>query len=400
MPSSTQSHTHATPTDDFGDFQQGHQSLQPSFPPPPSSSSPRSLPQAKEPVGLINVSSSTSSTAQPQGKTPAGGGDKYNVFDNLRSIGGSSEATSMPLFDAMKSSKSSEPTPQFPLATTTVAPPSAAAMLPPPQPSDGGFADFASFQQAPSSAASGLGPSAPAVVPEVVDSSSADRGWAAFGDLTSSQATTLSSSPASFPPPPPPSSSSTVILPVPSSSSVAAKSKAESAFDSLLPPELLPSKAPLKSAESETKSVEATLLGSFESKPSSVSTTTSSSAGLNFGLFESDISPESGKKKAQKQLTGLEVLEEEFSARVSAKVASSVTPPLNIDQLLVPEAAPLDDFGDFEGYSSPKEKTATGLPPLAGVSTGEPSPSLKKKVSIRAVLILLMGQLHARKANY
>ena len=323
------------------------------------------------------------------------------MFDNLRSIGGSSEATSMLLFDTMKSSKSSEPTPQFPLATTTVAPPSAAAMLPPPQPSDGGFADFASFQQAPSSAASGLGPSAPAVVPEVVDSSSADRGWAAFGDFTSSQATTLSSSsPASFPPPPPPSSSSTVILPVPSSSSVAAESKAESAFDSLLPPELLPSKAPLKSAESETKSVEATLLGSFENKPSSVSTTTSTSAGLDFGLFESDISPESGKKKAQKQLTGLEVLEEEFSARVSAKVASSVTPLLNIDQPLVPEATPLDDFGDFEGYSSPKEKTATGLPPLAGVSTGEPSPSLKKKVSIRAVLILLMGQLQARKANY
>ena len=76
------------------------------------------------------------------------------------------------------------------------------------------------------------------------------------------------------------------------------------------------------------------------------------------------------------------MLEEEFSARVSAKVAS-VPPPLSIEEPLVPESAPLDDFGEFEAYSSPigvKEKM-TSLPPLASVSVGEPSPSLKKKVS-------------------
>ena len=355
IPSSSLSHTHAPPTDDFGDFQQGQYSFQPSFLPPP--------PPAKDPVGLINVSSS--STAQPQGKVPTGG-DKYSVFDDLHSIGSSGEATSVPLVDVMKSSKASETTPQLPLATTTAVP--SAPVAPP---SDGSFADFTSFQQVPSSATSGLGTLAP-VVPEV--DSSANQGWAAFGDFTSSQVTTSHS----FPPPP---STSTVTLPAASSSSNAvAKSKAESAFDSLLPPELLPSKAP-KSAESEPKSVETMLLGSFKSKPS-VTAAASTSAGLDFGIFESNISPESSKKKVQKQLTGLEVLEEEFSARVSAKVAS-VPPPLSIEEPLVPESAPLDDFGEFEAYSSPggvKEKM-TSLPPLASVSAGEPSTSLKKKVS-------------------
>jgi hypothetical protein len=278
----------------------------------------------------------------------------------------------MPPLDVMKPLKSSEISPQLPVATTTAAPPTTV-----PPPSDGGFADFASFQQAPSTAASGIGPPAPAV-PEV-DDSSANQGWAAFGEFTSSQVTTSSHS---LPPP---------SLPSTSSSGSTVKSKADSAFDSLLPPELLPSnKALPKSTEPDPKSVDTTLLGSFESKPSSVATGTSTaSAGLDFGVFESDISPESSKKKVQKQLTGLEVLEEEFSARMSAKVAatSSLPPPLNIEEPLVPESAPpLDDFGEFEGYSSPpggggKEKIATGLPPLTAVSAGEPSPSLKKKVS-------------------
>lgn len=356
VPSSSQSHIQAPPTDDFGDFQQGQQSFQPSsFPPPPSSS--QSLTPA---AGLINVSSS--STAGPQGKPPTGG-DKYSVFDDLRSIGGSGEATSVPLLDVMKPSKCSETTPQLPLATTIA--PSTVAV---PPPSDSGFADFASFQQAPSSSTTGVSPSAPAV-PKV--DNSANEGWAAFADFTSSQAT-------SFPLPPP---TSTTLPVAPSSSSVAAKSKAESAFDSLLPPELLPSKA-FKSAEPEPKPVEATLLGSLESK-SPVTTSTSSNTGLDFGVFESDISPESSKKKVTKQLTGLEVLEEEFSARVSARVTSPPA-PLSIEEPLVPESAPLDDFGEFEAYSSSGggKENKTSLPPLAaGMSVGEPSPSLKKKVS-------------------
>lgn len=378
MPSSSQSHTHAPPTDDFGDFQQGQQAFQPPslLPPPPPPSSRSLVTPAKEPVDLIKVSNS--STAQPQGKPPTGG-DKYSIFDDLRLISSSDEAMSGPLLDVMK--KSSEISPQLPLATTTAAPSTAV----PPLPSDGGFADFASFQQAPSTAASGrIGPSAPAA-PEV--DSSANQGWAAFGDFTSSQVTSSHSVP-----PPSLPSTSTVILPAapPSSDAASIKSKASSAFDSLLPPELLPSnKALPKSVNPEPKSVDATLLGSFESKPPSVtnSGTSTVSAGLDFGVFESDISPESSKKKAQKQMTGLEILEEEFSARVSAKAtaSSSLPPPLNIEEPLVPEsAAPLDDFGEFEGYSSPpggKEKATTGFPPLAGISAGEPSPSLKKKVS-------------------
>ena len=338
-----------------------------------------SLAPAKEPVGLVNVSSS-SNMAQPQGKPPTGGRDKYNVFDDLPSIGSSGEATSVPLLDVVTSSNALKVSPQLPLTTTTVAPSSTA-------PSDGGFADFASFQQAPpSSTLPERGPSAQAVS-EMVQDGSANQGWAAFGDFTSSQTT---SSP-SFPPPPSTSTStSAVTLPAAaaaSSSTTAAKSKAESAFDSLLPPELLPSKAPPTSAESEpTTTVEATLLGSFESKPAVTTSTSTHTAGFDFGVFESDISPESGRKKVQKQLTGLEVLEEEFSARVSAKVAAaaaSVPPPLNIEEPLVPESAPLDEFGEFEGYTSPvggKEKT-TNLPPLTSVTAGEPSPSLRKKVS-------------------
>ena len=368
VPSSSQSHTHARPTDDFGDFQQGQQSFQPSsFPPPPPPPPPssQSLAPASDPVSLINVSNS--STARPQGNSPTGG-DKYGMFENLRSIGSSGEATPVPLLDIMKPSKASEMIPQLPLATTTTAP--SASVVPPP-PSDGGFADFASFQQAPSnSAASGVGPSAPAA-PKM--DNSANQGWAEFADFTSSQATSSHS----FPPPP---SNSTTLPVVSSSSNAAAKSKADSAFDTLLPPELLPSKAP-KSAELEPKPVEATFLGSLESKPS-ITTTTSSTTGLDFGIFESNVSPESGKKKATKQLTGLEVLEEEFSARMSAKVTSPPA-PLSIEKPLVPESAPLDDFGEFEAYSSPGgvEKKKSSLPPLAGVSVGEPLPSLKKTVS-------------------
>ena len=308
---------------------------------------------------------SSSSTAQPQGKSPAGG-DKYSVFDNLRSIGSSDEATSGPLLDVMKkSSKSLEISPQLPLATTTAAP---SAAVPPPPPSDGGFADFASFQQAPSMAApESFGRSVPAASEA---ESSANQGWAAFGDFTSSQV----SSSHSVPPPSLPSTSTVILPTAPPSSNAAAssKSKASSVFDSLLPPKLLPSNKVLsKSAESSI----------------TTSGTSTTSAGLDFGVFEADILPESSKKKVQKQLTGLEILEEEFSARVSAKAtaSSSLPSPLNIEEPLVPEsAAPLDDFGEFEGYSSPpggKEKTTMGFPPLAGVSAGEPSPSLKKKVS-------------------
>ena len=154
----------------------------------------------------------------------------------------------------------------------------------------------------------------------------------------------------------------------------------------LLPPELMPSKKAPKSTEAEPQSVEAMLLGSLGSKPSvttSAATTTNETAALDFGIFESDLSTESKKKDVKKQLTGLEVLEEEFSARVNAKVASA-TSPLSIQPPLVPENAPLDDFGDFEAYSSSGvdgKKTSVLL--LTGVSaTGEPSPTLKKKVSM------------------
>ena len=391
VPSSSQSHAHAPSTDDFGDFQHGQQSFQPSIPPPPPSSD----------------------TAQPRRKPPTG--DTYSVFDDLHSIS-SSEATSMPPSNITSSSKAAESAPpQLPLATTiaaavqgggtslsvfqaatTMAPTvsksddfgsfssvplpssssqsqdgllaftSSASSAAVPPSDGGGFADFASFQQAPTSGSTGLGP-AEVAAPEVGNST---QGWAAFGDFTSSQATSHQDT--SFPPPPPSST-----LPAISSSNVVKTKAADSAFDSLLPPELLPSKAP-KSAQPEPKSVKATLFGSLESKPS-VTTT----AALDFSIFESDLSPES-KKKAKKQLTGLEVLEEEFSARrVSAKVAS-VSAPLTIEEPLAPESAPLDDFGEFEAYSSAAgvddKKTSLPLADLSA-SAGEPSPSLKKKVS-------------------
>ena len=415
--------------DDFGDFQQGQKSFEPSFPPPPPA--PLSSQSVKEPVSLRSYSGSN--PTGPQGEPPSG--DKYSVFDDLRSVS-SVEATPVSLSDVMTSSKSSEVVRQLPLATTTTAgaqgtyaslnffqaapitttapiiakaddfgsfssvplPASSSqkqdgllaftSSAPPvtvgPS-SDGGFADFASFQQASSSSSSELGPSL-ATAPKEDNSS---QGWATFADFASSSQVTSSQQGPSFPPPSSLSSSSTLLA---VSSSTAARSKADSAFDSLLPPELLSSKAS-KGSESEPKSVEAMLLSSLDSKPPvSTSSTTSTTSTLDFGLFESNILPESGKKEEQNHLTGLQVLEEEFSARVSAKVVSAPA-TLSMEEPLVPESSPLDDFGEFEAYSSSgaavTDKVSSFPPTLTGVSTvGEPSPSLRKKVHCTCITFI------------
>ena len=431
----------APPTDDFGDFQQGHQSVKPSFPPqiaPPPRPSPAVAVHSRSPVlkpssgqtqhtggdkyGVFEELKSSGSGLLSQKQTPplvdppSGGGliasdltaqvppgkllagEKYSVFDELRSAS-SGEATPVPASDldmlaaTTAGSAPVQPQVQLPLSsaqtvpaggvqhdqggallggsassitttttTTTaiggdfgsfsLAPLSSSTSTAPPQqsqtsdPLSSGFADFASFQSA--SSGSGLAP----VASELANS---DDGWANF---SSSQ----HSSSHQFP-------TSTLLT---MSSNNNTKSMAESAFDSLLPPELLPSKAP----KSPEPVVPSSTLGSLESKPS----VTTAPTDLDFGMFESEPSPES-KQKIKKQLTGLEVLEEEFSARVSAKAASALA-SASIQAPLVPESAPLDEFGDFEAYSSPgKEEKKMNLP-LASIPAGESSPVLKKASNI------------------
>ena len=395
------------------------------------------LGQILPPSDTTGILPASSGTAQPQGKPPSE--DKYSVFDDLRSTS-SDDVISIASSDNTASSAVgglAPPQGLLPLATANTAStagvligvessssllPSATATLTTAavkshdfgsfssaplssssasastskqtkegflpfssisstsnSSADGGFADFASFQSqsAPASGVGeGLGPLATAA-------DNSNQGWAAFTDFKSSSQ------------PQGPSSDQSVLFPsalvsgAPSkdtsistttTSAAVAKSKAESAFESLLPAELLPLAVTSSTAPAESRS----LIGYLDSKPAVTGAVTVEGGGvggLDFAMFESDQpSPESKKKEKaiKKQLTGLEVLEEEFSARVSAKAASSSTAPAggSIMEPLVPDSAPLDEFGDFEAYSSPsREGKRSGLLLAEG---GESPPNLKK----------------------
>lgn len=354
----------------------------------------QSQPQTAATISLVT----TSNTAPPDGGK-ASTGDKYSVFDNLHPVSVSEAKSTNTVqsddFGTFSAAPLSSSSSSAPSATSQqgnggiLAFSSAPSTSVPPVPGrggdggvgGGGFADFASFQ---SSASTG----------EIVSSQAdtANDGWAAFTDFTSSESTAAKQD-AQFP-------AST--LPTTSSNSSTAKSLiADSAFDALLPPELLLSKTSKAAAKSvkPVKPVEPALLDSLESKVTvttvSAPATTTAAAALDFAMFESDqpSSSESKElKEEKKQLTGLEILEEEFSARVSAKVASSMTASVGILEPLVPESAPLDEFGEFEAYSSPgKEEKKTGLPP------GGESPSTLKKVGsglIQCLVVVIYTQCH------
>ena len=461
------------PGDDFGDFQQGHlSSFQPSFPahlvPPPghttvmaansttSSSNASSIVSAEPAVpvggdkysvfdelkstgsglisqnlpptdtaGLMHTSGNSSGT-QVQGKIASG--DKYSMFDDLHSIGsgGTNSVTSSdlimsslttvitaPLTAGVKQAQSGN------VSLTTTTPPAAATSLvqnvgfgaysssplssssslssmatslqsqagllpfssapvPPSSANSGtndsstGFADFASFQSAPSGKSEQVGFSQ---TTHGADNSTQD--WAAFTDFKSSQDTSLQQN-LGFPSTSLPTASQSSGISTTTFGAAAVESKVGSAFDSLLPAELLSSKT-LKSAAPVESSL--SLLDPLNSKQPATSTTTAPSSVVAVELEAFDqLSLDSKEKKkddAKKPLTGLEILEEEFSARVSAKAASSTSsvPSGSIPEPLVPESAPMDDFGDFEAYSSPgKEGKKTSLLPVTD------SPPVLKKV--------------------
>ena len=464
------------PGDDFGDFQQGHlSSFQPSFParlvPPPghttvmaansTTSSSSALTISAEPAvpvggdkysvfdevkstgsglisqnlpltdtaGLMHTSGNSGGT-QVQGKTASG--DKYSMFDDLCSIGsdGTNSVTSSdlitsslatvntaPLTAGVKQAQSGNVS-SVTLTTTTPAAaaslvqnvgfgaysssplssssssslssmatslqsqagllPFSSAPLPPSSANSGtndsstGFADFASFQSAPSGKSEHVGFSQTA---HGADNSTQD--WAAFTDFKSSQDTSLQQN-LGFPSASLPTASQSSGISSTTFGAAAVESKVGSAFDFLLPAELLSSKT-LKSAAPVESSL--SLLDPLNSKQPATSTTTapSSAVAVELGAFD-QLSLDSKEKKkddAKKPLTGLEILEEEFSARVSAKAASSTSsvPSGSILEPLVPESAPMDDFGDFEAYSSPgKEGKKTSLLPVTD------SPPVLKKV--------------------
>ena len=311
--------------------------------------------------------------------------DKYSVFDELTSS--SSNLLNVQTTDAtgLTSATTGLPAPSAPTAGTgddfgffsSAPPPSSSflstvapqqskdglltalpASVPPSGGSDGGFADFASFQ------------SAPPVGGAMADTSS-HEGWAAFGEFTSTSSQGVSSKQdVLFPPP------GSFVPTIPPTGTLATKSKADSAFDALLPAELLPS----KTSKAKEPPESSTLITSITPVvATSAAPLPSTSVGLDLTMFDSEQpSPQSKKKKKEvkKQLTGLEILEEEFSARVSAK-ASSSSSAVDMSEPLVPESAPLDEFGEFEAYSSPGREKKGDLP-LGGVSTRDSPPGLRK----------------------
>lgn len=91
-------------------------------------------------------------------------------------------------------------------------------------------------------------------------------------------------------------------------------------------------------------------------------------------------SPTTRVKKPTRQMTGLEILEEEMSNRLSSSSAQSQAPPptTNPAQSLVPEpvggtgsgsTSSLENYGDFEGYSG-KKLIGGGLESHSGSNIG------------------------------
>lgn len=426
----TQAHLPVPPSapprvDDFGDFQHGqahYSSSQPSFPSQPV---PLQQPSSSRPLGEPAVSKGASASLQAsvQTQNSSGGGDKYGIFDELRSAGGGLLSQSKPptdtVFKSSTAARSQEEKPptedkygafgDFHSSNSSTKVNAATAVVkndnfgnfssaPPPPPSStssntatsqwekDGFPAFSSSSStampAPiassgsdSGSNSGGGfasfPGSASQEARESQMGSSSEGWAAFTDFPSSHGTSdiLSNLPTTY------------------SKDPVAKSKADSAFESLLPPELLPSKTSktVKPAE-PTNPVEPAHPGSLDNQPPVTTSSTSSATtavGLDITSFESDqplMESKEKRKEVKKQLTGLEILEEEFSARMTAKATLS-TAPADILEPLVPESAPLDEFGDFEAYSSPggKEKNKVNLLP------GGESPSSLKKV--RAICV-------------
>lgn len=337
------------------------------------------LSQSQPPTDAVSNSSNTALLREERPPT----GDKYNVIGDFHSVsstdinagaaviksgdfGNFSHAPPLSSIstNTATSQQSKDGFPAFSSSSSTSVPPIASSGSDNGSNSGGGFADFASFLDSTSQEVT------------VSQTGSSNEGWAAFADFTPSQGTSAKPDILSN-------------LPMTSSEDTTTKSKGDSAFDSLLPPELLTSKTTktVKPVE-PAKPVQPARLDSLDIQPivsTSATSSTTAVGGLGIASFGSDqTSTESKEKKeVKKQLTGLEILEEEFSARVSAKVASSAT-PADILEPLVPKSAPLDEFGEFEAYSSPeKEKKKANL------LTGGESPSSLRKV--RGVWV--MGQV-------
>ena len=149
-----------------------------------------------------------------------------------------------------------------------------------------------------------------------------------------------------------------------------------SAFDSLLPSELKPKTVPsdqpsnqLASLEIENKNAlkEIDIIGN---SPASHKDST-----LSGGLLSLDIFAKTPQPK--KQLTGLDILNEEMTARLLSSETNQQPAPSLDDKPLVPES--MDEFGDFETYSS--RSPAKGRKVNHSVNSHEDLSALETKVS-------------------
>ena len=159
--------------------------------------------------------------------------------------------------------------------------------------------------------------------------------------------------------------SSSLVATTGSSNSITTTTSNFSVFDSITIPELAATKHQPPAVSTE----ELTTVGSV-----------GEFANTGPSLFE--MKPES-TPPLKKHLTGLEILEEEFSARVAQSHSEKETSG-SIVQPLVPESAPLDEFGEFEAYSSPgheKKKKIGNFP----VKESPPSARTQSKVRIQCI---------------
>ena len=262
------------------------------------------------------------------------GGNDFDEFGAFSSGPPPVASSSSSIFPPLTSSSSI-----FPPSTSSSSmfPPltSSSSMFPPPTVKGQGWADFSQLDsqlysagQASTTTATATAPTATA--PIATATSATTQLYSAGTHLPASTST------------------ATCIAIAPTGTALTATAlTATSAFDDLLPAEL----AILKNQESSN-----------------------SNKNLNVEVKSTpDTSPETNPKLT-KQLTGLEILEEKFSNRLTSSSEPSGSSLFPV-QSLVPETASsksatsLDNFGDFEGYSEDKRKGDDGLECNSGSTT-------------------------------
>ena len=144
-----------------------------------------------------------------------------------------------------------------------------------------------------------------------------------------------------------------------------------SAFDSLLPSELKPKTVPSDQPSKQLASLE------IENKDTLkvIDIGSHKDGTLSGGLLSLDMFAKTPQPK--KQLTGLDILNEEMTARLLSSESNQQPAPSLDDKPLVPES--MDEFGDFETYSS--RSPAKGGKVNHSVNSDEDLSALETKVS-------------------